>query len=349
MNQKIQFNPILNILLKAMLLLGLGWVLYQKLFENSSWLSMKAAFLNDWEGVSWPFLIIVVLLMPLNWSLEAFKWLCFLPKDQRPSIRQSLRVVCSGVTCSMVLPNRTGDYLGRALAAPKGGNANAVVASLAGNFCQLLVLFGLGLPALLWFVSRFLQDSFQALFPLILTALGVILILILGVLFSKRLLSYVISLKLLSRFRAQGTLIRSYGWLEFLSGLGLSLARYLIYSSQYYLMLRFVGVELPLIASFCGIWSIFLIQSSVPLPPVLGLVARGEIALLIWGIFNLNPLQILTASYSLFVINLVVPALAGLVTIIQINLVHAIRYENNSSEKSATGDIRPAVNGAARE
>jgi hypothetical protein len=70
-----------------------------------------------------------------------------------------------------------------------------------------------------------------------------------------------------------------------------------------------------------GIATIFLVQASVPLPPAMGLLARSEIALFVWGFFTQDHVDILAATFSLFVINIAVPALLGLVFIVQVNII----------------------------
>ena len=111
--------------------------------------------------------------------------------------------------------------------------------------------------------------------------------------------------------------VQHYDRGAFLGGLGYAALRYVLYSIQYYTMLRFYGIQLPLDAALAGVGTIYLLQTAIPLPPVLGLLARGEIALLVWGIWGGNSLSILAASYTLFVLNLVFPALLGLIFIVK--------------------------------
>jgi uncharacterized membrane protein len=47
-------------------------------------------------------------------------------------------------------------------------------------------------------------------------------------------------------------------------------------------------------------------------------LARGEIALILWKFYGVNELSILAASYGLWVINLVMPALVGIIYLMKI-------------------------------
>jgi len=103
--------------------------------------------------------------------------------------------------------------------------------------------------------------------------------------------------------------------------LTLSHLRYLIYCTQYVLILDFLGLELSLLAAFSGVAVIYLLQSGIPLPAMLSVVARGELAIVIWSLFTANVGGILVATFGLWVINLVFPALLGLLIILNVNLL----------------------------
>jgi len=107
--------------------------------------------------------------------------------------------------------------------------------------------------------------------------------------------------------------------------------RYGVYTFQYYLMLRFYGIDAPVLAALSGIATIYLMQTSIPVPPLFGLFARGEIALFVWGFFSTNELNILAASFTLFLINLSIPALLGSVFIVQTNVMKSLGYENDQT------------------
>jgi hypothetical protein len=242
---------------------------------------------------------------------------------------QSLRAVLAGVAASMLLPNRSGDYLGRWLLAPDSHKTKILLATVAGNYCQFLVLLGMGIPSLLWL------GRYTSAWPLAKTdvLLGItlglfLLLLLLGIVGIPRLLHHYAKrtqstpwkgiLKYLQLSLNQAVeLMQEYRTGTFWAGLGFAALRYWLYGVQYYAILHFYGIQLPWDAALAGVGTIYLMQTAIPLPPVVGLLARGEIALLVWGIWNANALSILAASYTLFVLNLVLPALLGLFFIVK--------------------------------
>ena len=79
-------------------------------------------------------------------------------------------------------------------------------------------------------------------------------------------------------------------------------------------------MEVNLVIGFIGIATIFLVQTSLPLPPIVGFLARGEIALLVWEGMEFNSLAILGGSYALWFINLIIPSLIGSIIILSSDL-----------------------------
>jgi type III secretory pathway component EscU len=99
--------------------------------------------------------------------------------------------------------------------------------------------------------------------------------------------------------------------------LGVSLIRYITYLSQYVLIIYFFGVTDNFFASVLGVITIFFLQSNLPLPPALSVLARGEMAIFLWSVFTTNVLGVLAASFTLWLINLVFPAILGTIIISQ--------------------------------
>ena len=88
--------------------------------------------------------------------------------------------------------------------------------------------------------------------------------------------------------------------------------RYLVYLSQYYFLLQFFKVEIDLVPTIACIIGTFCVQSVVPSFLLLEIGLRGASALTFFTIFTNNQEGILLAAYSLWVINILLPALLGM-------------------------------------
>lgn len=282
-------------------------------------------------AVGW--LGLCLLLMPVNWLLESLKWQVFTRTFTRLTVGQHLRAVLAGVTFSLFTPNRLGDYLGRLLVIPASKKGQVLVATLAAGYAQLVVLLSAGWLGALYFLPQFTPLQWTTLRPFIFIGLGGTIFLIILLLRVRQLLFFVKKWPRIQRFawvRHSIKVAYHYDHRLVMTALGWAVLRYAVYSVQYYCMLRCTGLVIAPGLAFAGIATVFLLQTSIPLPPALGLLARGEIALFVWGVFGANDLSALTASYGLFLINLLLPGLWGLTTVIRINLLKPNDHENQS-------------------
>lgn len=312
------------------------YLLYKQTLGVPDSKQLFTQFLGQLNSIRWLWLLAVLLLLPLNWALEALKLKVLMRPFWAIPFWSSFKAILCGVSLSLITPNRIGEYGGRILAVPAQYNWHTALATLVGSFSQILVLLSGGLIGLLFYLN--LNDQVDQL-PLL--SLWLISSLALGLLyfFFFRIDLLLVLLPYLPlpqwlKLRLEpvkalaqypGFLLRQSLWLSFL--------RYTVYSFQYFFTLKFFAISVPVGAAFSGIATIFLVQTSVPLPPLAAVLARGEIALQVWGKYAENDWQILAAVFVLFIINLAVPALLGVLLIVKINILKSLGYEKKRVDK----------------
>ncbi|MDZ4682616.1 MAG: lysylphosphatidylglycerol synthase transmembrane domain-containing protein [Saprospiraceae bacterium] len=322
----------INLIFKiAVALLLLGAVYYQIAY-NERIEVLWQAFQNGLHPRQLPWLIFAVLLMPLNWGFETLKWHGLIHRFSALTFWQAYRSVLAGVAVSLFTPNRIGEYGGRVLLVESGNGWRAVAATLMGSVSQMVALLSGGVVGLALFASAYFQWPSYLLWSVTLTgaALSTGLLLIY---WNVNLLALALmKLRPGRRCRIAGynlakpikeilTLFRAYEKTELKHALFFAWARYFTYCLQYWLLLRFFGVEVTILEAWPGIATIFFLQTSVPLPPAISLLARGEIALLVWTAFGVNELSVLAATFGLFILNLCLPALLGGWFIVKTNVL----------------------------
>ena len=324
----------LNYGLKLLIACLLGWAIYQQVFARQQaadlWQSLVQHF--NYPNLLW--LVAVLLLAPLNVALEAMKWRQLIQGFSSLGFWQTFKAVLAGTTIAIFTPNRVGEYGGRVLFVEEGQGWKAVIATMVGSLAQLLALLSVGLVGAVFFSLKFLEPE-PYLVP-VAVSLGAAF---LGLLFFAYFnIDVVVPLAkripFIDRFKKplrHLTMLRHYHRRALGRALFFAYLRYFTYASQYYLLLQFYGVPAPWLLGMAGIATIFLVQASVPLPPAMGLLARSEIALFVWGFFTDNDMDILAATFSLFVVNIAVPALLGLLCIVQVNILKSMGYENQKS------------------
>jgi len=277
-----------------------------RLFDRVAWASV---------ALSWAWLVVTGCLVPLNWYLEVRKWRLFQPSASRLSWQASWRAVLMGVAWSFLTPGRSGEYAARVLSVTREQVGQGLRASLGAAYSQLIVLLGMGIPALVLYGNMRGEAPQAVRAGIFRTGIVLLLIPVVGILLPRLIRMgqpWLVRFPRLEKIRIQ---LESLAYLEARllgQGIGWSLARYAVYGLQYACMLQFVGVTLPATAVFGGVGTIYLIQTGLPLPPALGFLARGEVSVWIWAAWNVSPAQALWASYGLFVLNLALPALVGL-------------------------------------
>ncbi|MBL7815305.1 MAG: flippase-like domain-containing protein [Saprospiraceae bacterium] len=324
-----------NWLIKVVIALFFGILLWYDVFQRENFQDIKRLFLAELKGDNTFWLYSCCALMPLNWAAETVKWGHLVRRVQPIGFWQAFRAVFAGVTTSLFLPNRVGDFGGRILFLKSKNAVKVVLSTFVGSWAQQLILITFGFLGFayflltLWKVEAFILDGIIAL------GLGFVIILLFMFLNLEIVVPVFKKIRLLYRFPKlikSVNVLRQYTREELLQTLLWAFIRYVIYTIQYFLILRFFGIEVGILRGASCIATIYLLQTSIPLPPIVGLLARGEVALKIWGMFSENELSILAATFTLWVINLIVPALIGLVFILQLNVLKSLGYEKKLSE-----------------
>lgn len=291
------------------------------------WQALLARFV--FPNAGW--LAAAIILVPVNLAFEAEKFHHLIRHFSKIHFRQTFKAILGGISVAIFTPNRVGEYGGRLLFVEPGNGWKVVIATLVGSLSQLLTIVTFGIVGTVIFCAEIMK---MEMYPLLgLLFLGVLLAALLGFGFFNIDLLVPVARRVphiekFSKYLKHLTLLRHYSSRELATVLGFSVCRYATYSLQYLLMLQFFHIPAPLPTGLSCIAAIFLVQASIPLPPVAGLLARGEIALFVWGYFSDDKAGILAASFSLFVINIAMPSLLGLLFIVQTNILKSLGYEN---------------------
>jgi len=323
--------------IKVGVVILLGVVLYNQVFAREDIADIQTAFSAHFRSGNLHWLIIAILLMPVNWAFETLKWRTLVVGFEPLTFSRAYRGILSGITFSLFTPNRIGEYGGRILIVKPENNWKAVIATLVGSFCQMLVLLTLGFIGLIFFAQQFLS-----LDPFVLQAiifLGAILVSILLFCFYNIDLVVPIVKRLpfihyLKRFVKHIKLLKDYSSRELTIALFYGTLRYITYSFQYYLILLFFEINVPIGIGFASIATIFLLQTSIPLPPIIGLLTRSQIALYVWGHYTDQQVDILAATFGLFLLNLIIPAIMGLFIIVTTNVLQSLGVDGQKVKTS---------------
>lgn len=257
-------------------------------------------------------MLIAVLLVPVNWVAEALKWRCLTVNLQKLSLLQSVRSVLTGLAYSMLTPNRIGDFAGRIMTLDPENRTKGAMSSFVGSLAQVIAIATFGVVAFV--LDPQLPDVFQWLGNHFSFTL-VVLVTLLAVFFCLYLFVGEIS----SRFK-----FKAWPWLErFVTSASLhtkrqledafllSCLRYAVFSGQFFLVLMSVGMESSALDLFSAIAFTYCIVTLIPTFALFEWGVRGSVALIFLAPLGGQPAQIVGATVIVWLMNVGIPALAG--------------------------------------
>jgi MFS family permease len=256
--------------------------------------------------------------MLLNWGVEALKWKVLIRHIQPVSFGRAFKAVLAGVSMAMNTPNRVGEYFGRIIFIEEGNRIRAIALTIVGSISQLIITILFGCFGLL-FLRFHLQNMPAVNVGLSITwTTAIIYCCLAGVavllLFYFR-LSWTIKLiekiPFVSRYAYFIQKLEEFEWQELLKVLTLSLLRYSVFIIQYVLLLQVFDVHIGVWKSCWLTMVMFLALAVVPTIALAELGLRGKLSIQLFGLFSNNTLGIVFTATGIWLINLVVPALAG--------------------------------------
>ncbi|HUR30393.1 MAG TPA: lysylphosphatidylglycerol synthase domain-containing protein [Saprospiraceae bacterium] len=261
--------------------------------------------IESWKRSGW-YIALVFVLMPVNWWLETLKWHGFLSVHARVGFRRAFKAVTSGIALSLFTPNRIGEYGGRILFMPYAVRWPVVFSTLMGSVSQNLVAFGMGTMA---FILLFKGLILFKILGIALLALGAV-----AYFKMHQVIQWVCRWNLHKSFLRlinQLAFLKDYHSRLLFRSLVIAFLRYVVYISQFVLLLNAFEPQTSVAQLFLGVSCLYLFHTIIPMPPVADVLARTNIALILWSGTGMSELSISLASFIVWIINLLIPAILG--------------------------------------
>ncbi len=273
---------------------------------------------------AWKFWTVIILVF-VNWGLEAGKWQLLMNAIQPMRFFTAFKSVLCGVTLSLNTPNRIGEYGGRILFVNEGNRIKAITLSIAGGMAQLIITMLMGCFGLTYLLFT-MDDSGMlmsiSVFWIKIFLYGSIFGTVIFIFFFFR-LSWLIrlleKLPYADRFSKYINVLETFDAKVLLRLLLISMFRYIVFVLQYIFMLQLLQVEQNVWLGFWMITVMFWILAIIPSFAIAELGIRGTVAKTLFYYSN-NTIGILTATSGIWFINLFIPALIGSLLILGIKI-----------------------------
>jgi len=325
---KRKLKIIVNYFISPILFIWLSYSIYTQIIEQKDLQQSWKIIVTTFYGSEQWRVYFVLMLMLLNWGLEAKKWQLLMRPIQKLSFIRSFRGVFSGQALAIGTPNRSGEYVGRIVYLEDGNRLRGLSLSAVGSIAQVLVTFFIGFMCLIY-VYEVLANN-----PTIYPTLSLIwLKVLLSIIFSSTIFIILVyyNLAWITKVFERIPFIAKYSYFihkletlhnkELTNILLLSFVRYLVYVVQYLLMYQFFGVQIVWWQIVCLTAVQLLIMTIVPSVALAEVGIRGKVSIALFGMFTSNTLGIIATAASIWLINLILPALAGSLLIVGLRIL----------------------------
>jgi|TARA_R110000782_G_scaffold270436_2_gene371092 uncharacterized membrane protein YbhN (UPF0104 family) len=255
-------------------------------------------------------LLIALLLMPVNWGIEAFKWKFVIRKFENIPFIKALKHVFAGITIGLTTPNRIGEIPARVYLLDNKTHLTGLIGvTFLASFSQVIITFLGGFVAIFFLKENVLFKNYFTLWMIVGSFITILLFLV--YFYSKPILTVIQKTPFLNKKK----------WLEkfsFLSAqekstvLFFSLMRYFVFVIQFYLVLTAFHISINNVAAFSLIPLFFVISSFIPTFVISEIAVRGSVALVIFSSVSTDSLLIISAAVSLWIINVALPSIIGI-------------------------------------
>ena len=314
----------LGIFLKVLMLVLTFWFIYDRIFSTQNLQEISDYFKSHLTQSHnlWMF-VLAVLLMFANWGLETAKWRYLILKIENISFLRAVKAVLSGVTVSVFTPNRIGEYAGRVVYINKADRIKAALITVISSLGQLTVTLLVGALAFLFYLEKYHNESIGSLSIYIGVQLYIVFfVLVLLAFINTSVLTIILSrIKFLaSRFQKYIEVFSYYSQTDLSVVLGLSIVRFMVFSTQYYLLLLFFDVDISFTEALVLIPVYFITLTAIPTITLAELGVREVVAITVFSAISTNEIGMVSTSFAIWLINLAIPAIAGVFFVLRARL-----------------------------
>ncbi len=262
--------------------------------------------------------IVLVLLSIFNWSFEILKWKNLLSSFRKITFKEAATQTLGSLATSVFTPNRIGEYVAKCFYFDRKHAKKIIFLNFLSNSTQMGVTLFFGVFGVLFYyilVPSSVDFSHFTLQSSFVLGLFVFLFLLLFgiVVYFKKIEIYGYSLELLfAKFQL-------FSSKRHLKNIQYSVMRYLIFAHQFYLALLFFGVQISYPDAMITLFTMYFFASLLPTIHLMDVVIKGSVAVLLFSNLGVNEWAVLSVSFVMWLLNLVLPTILGSLFILKPN------------------------------
>ncbi|WP_460693468.1 hypothetical protein [Mucilaginibacter puniceus] len=260
-------------------------------------------------------IILLTALMATNWVSEAYKWMIMICYVEPISLWNSFHTIICGLTVGILTPNRIGEYSTRIMFLSPRKRLIGVIIIGVGAFAQLIavtLMAGIAIPI---FIYYYKPEYITWNYIIISTSIIYCTILISAYFNIKYVDLLINKIHFLKKYRRLFTVLSTYKKTFLLRILCICFGRLFILIIQYYLLIHLLISSITFSQVMLMIAVMIAFQTVIPTIDILDVGVRGATAAYLFGFITDNDVAIVASTTAIWFINLIVPAIIGLVMI----------------------------------
>ncbi|MBC7861938.1 MAG: flippase-like domain-containing protein [Bacteroidia bacterium] len=294
--------------IKILVGVALTWVLFVKLYKEGEKIDVELYKKKFSETSVILLLLFSLLLMPVNWIIESVKWKMIISNClEKMSLRTAIKSVFTGVAFGNLAPGRATEFAGKILFVSEKNRLSASFLHFVSGSSQLMITIVFGSFA-------FMFSSFQfpgsVIFFYVFAFLLSLLFIFLCFLFLNphKVFSFLQKFRFFNKY-ASGKIEVPRPVLKKL--FALSLLRHLVFSLQYFLIIKCFFICDDTFFIFNGIFLSYLVMAVVPMFGPIEALMRGGIGILVFSSVEPVNMNVFVSSTMIWIINILIPTAIG--------------------------------------
>lgn len=291
-------------------------------YLNAKFRAISFSSFLDFKSV--PAFTIAVILVPFNFFLQYKKWQLICDYSYPPQKKSSIFIsILTGISTGLLTPGRLGEYPGRAFPLKDVKISEVTAGSAIDKLNSLMVILIAGSFSTLLFLNKFYSIDNNLTTSLLFLLTGIYLLLVYLILSPEFWRGFVgeqigrvkIIEKYFLNFKSIGLFNRAIFGKNFL----LSVLNYLVFSTQFVLLVMAYSSQAEFMTSFWGSSLVFFTKSIIPGVTLGEIGIRESASVYFLGHFGVEAVACFNAALMLYTINILIPAIPGAVFIFRRN------------------------------
>ena len=313
------YKKILSYLLKAAIVIFAFWFVYRKLSSNQNLKEFKNLLKQIPQQEIILVLGVVCLLMLVNWGIEALKWKRLIARVENISLWRAVESVFCGLTWAVFTPNRIGEYGGRVFFLSPKRRIIGVVAMAVGNIGQMVLTNVFGAVAISKFIYRFVSIDYRLFYALLILSAMFCCFFIIFYFNIRWLNGILLSMRFTRKYKKFYSILARYSKKELLNILLFCLGRYIVFSSQYFILFFWLIPQIHYLDILMMVSILFFVQSTLPSLDLFDIGVRSVTASYFFSFVTSHDVAVIACTASIWLINIIIPAILGSYFVFKLN------------------------------